>query len=92
VQYLLINKWLLYAVIVILGWLMTSNIRFMALKFRDLSLKNNGITYLLLGLSVVAVILLKWLAVPVIFILYILLSFFVKKPAEVQRETLDVTV
>jgi len=57
---------------------MISKLPLMALKFRDLSIKNNLPKLILLLLSIVAVIALKWLAVPVIFILYIVLSLAFK--------------
>jgi CDP-diacylglycerol--serine O-phosphatidyltransferase len=93
----LINQWLLYAVIIILSWLMVSNYRFMAMKFKDWSFANNKLKYILAILSVIAIITLQWLAVPVIFILYVLLSFFSKEPAHsiVARpsgDTKDITV
>lgn len=96
IQQLFINVWLLYAVILIVSFLMVSNVPFMALKFTDYSLKNNWIKYLLLLLSVICIITLQWLAVPVIFVLYILFSLFAKEPppmvADTNRATLDVTV
>lgn len=76
----LINQWLLYAVIIILSWLMVSNYRFMAMKFKDWSFANNKLKYILAILSVIAIITLQWLAVPVIFLLYVILSFFSKEP------------
>lgn len=76
---ILLNKWVLYAVIVLLSWLMVSNLRIMALKFPDFTIKNNLPKIVLLVISIIAIVLLKWLAVPVIFILYILLSLFLKK-------------
>ena len=45
-----------------------------ALKFKDLSLKNNRPKIILLVIGAVAALFLKWLAVPVIFIAYIILS------------------
>jgi CDP-diacylglycerol--serine O-phosphatidyltransferase len=96
IQQLFINVWLLYAVILIVSFLMVSNLPFMALKFTDYSLKNNWIKYLLLLLSVICILTLHWLAVPVIFVLYILFSLFAKEPppmvADTNRATLDVTV
>jgi len=74
----LINKWTLYIIILVLSGLMISKLPLMALKFRDLSIKNNLPKLILLLLSIVAVIALKWLAVPVIFILYIVLSLAFK--------------
>ena len=77
-QYL-INKYVLYAVIVTTSWLMVSNLPLMALKFNDYSIKNNLPKYILLGIGLVATLLLKWLAVPIIFIAYIILSLATNK-------------
>lgn len=73
-QNLLLNKWFLYAVIAALSWLMVSSLPLMALKFKDFSLKNNLPKYLLLLVAVVALVVLKWLAIPVIVLAYVLLS------------------
>jgi len=75
----LLNKWVLYGIILLLSYLMVSNLPLMALKFKDYSIRNNLPKLVLLGLSAIAVLLLKWLAVPVIFILYILLSLLTAK-------------
>ncbi|MGB4883859.1 MAG: CDP-alcohol phosphatidyltransferase, partial [Ferruginibacter sp.] len=75
---ILLNKWVLYAVVVLVSWLMVSNLRIMALKFPDFTIKNNWPKIVLLLISLVAILLLKWLAVPLIFIVYILLSLFFK--------------
>jgi CDP-diacylglycerol--serine O-phosphatidyltransferase len=91
-----INKWLLYGIILILSFLMLSNMSFMAMKFTDFSLKSNGVKYALIGLSLIAIIVLKWLAVPVIFILYLVLSQFSKAPVHSPsyevKESTDITV
>lgn len=50
---LFLNKWLWYVVIALLCWLMLSNISFMALKFRDTSVKNNLPKVLLLVISII---------------------------------------
>jgi CDP-diacylglycerol--serine O-phosphatidyltransferase len=75
---ILLNKWFLYAYILVISWLMVSKLPLMALKFKDLSVKNNLPKYLLVGFSVLAAIFLHWLAVPVIFIAYIILSLAFK--------------
>jgi CDP-diacylglycerol---serine O-phosphatidyltransferase len=75
---LFLNKWILYLVIIVLSYLMVSNLPIMALKFKDLSLQNNLPKIILLIAAIVAVIFLKWLAVPVIFIFYIVLSLAFK--------------
>lgn len=100
IQQLFINKWFLYGVIVLVGYLMVSNLPLMALKFKDFSFRNNGGRFILAALSVVIVIVLAlmkkiWLAWPVIFILYVLLSLFYKESDVVKasnQQTLDVTV
>ena len=75
---ILLNKWFLYAYIVVISWLMISRLPLMALKFKDLSVKNNLPKYILVAFSVLAAIFLHWLAVPVIFIAYIILSLAFK--------------
>ena len=91
---LLINRWFLYAVILIASYLMLSNRKFMGLKFSDFSFKNNVVKYILLSLSLVVLIVLKWFAVPVIFVLYILMSVFYKEPTTLAgaKPKPDVTV
>jgi CDP-diacylglycerol--serine O-phosphatidyltransferase len=75
---LLLNKWFLYAITFLLSWLMVSNIPMMAMKFKNFSVKSNLPKLILLIIAVIAVIFLHWIAVPVIFIAYILLSLIYK--------------
>jgi CDP-diacylglycerol--serine O-phosphatidyltransferase len=99
-QTLFINKWFLYAVIFLVSWLMVSNLPLMALKFKDFSFKNNASKFTLAVLSIIVVIVLAvmksiWLAWPIIFILYIVLSLFNKNetvPGTAQKQTVDLTV
>ena len=74
-QFLFINPWFLYGVIALLSFLMLSNRRFMALKFRSFSFGSNRMNYLLLVIALACILLLKWMAVPVIFIVYLIFSF-----------------
>lgn len=71
---LLINKWFLYAVIIVVSYLMISNLRMMSLKFQDFTFKNNIPKIILLMVTIIAGLFLHWIAVPVVFIVYILLS------------------
>ena len=75
---ILINKWLWYGIILFLSWLMVSDIPMMAMKFKNMSVKDNLPKIILLVLSIIAALLLHWLAVPVIFITYIILSLIFK--------------
>ena len=95
-QYYFINVWLLYAVILIVSYLMISNHTFLAMKFTSYSFKTNRLTYMLLAACILAIIFLQWLAVPVIFILYIIVSLVAGKSNTVtlndEKEMVDVTV
>jgi CDP-diacylglycerol---serine O-phosphatidyltransferase len=71
---LLLNRWVLYAIIALLCYLMVADIPIMSLKFKDYTLRSNMMKLVLVVLAVAAAIALKWMAVPVIFILYIILS------------------
>lgn len=86
IQTLFINPWFLYAVIAVLSYQMLSPRTFMAIKFTDFSYKNNLLKYILLSVALVCVVALQWLAVPVIFILYLVLSFFSKTPGTVVED------
>ncbi|MBO9684150.1 MAG: CDP-alcohol phosphatidyltransferase family protein [Flavisolibacter sp.] len=99
-QQLFINKWFLYGVIVLVSYLMVSNLPLMALKFKDFSYRHNAGRFILIALSAAIIIVLAvtknlWLSWPVIFVLYVLLSLFYKDPVAVKtsnQQTLDVTV
>ncbi len=75
---ILLNKWFLYGLILILSWLMVSTLPLMALKFNDFTIKNNLPKIILLVIALVAAFLLQWLAGPVVFIAYIILSLLYK--------------
>lgn len=74
VQTLLLSKVFIITHIIGLSLLMVSNIPILSFKFRDYSIKNNLPKYLLLLIGVISVLFLGWLAVPVIFISYVLVS------------------
>lgn len=78
VKSILLNKWAMYAMVLIVSYLMVSNIPIMNFKFKDFSFKNNFPKYLVLFISITAIVLLKWLAIPVIFIAYVLVSLLFK--------------
>lgn len=75
---LLLNKWFLYAMVFVLSYLMVSTLPLMAMKFKDYSIKHNVPRYLLIIIAVLSIVLLKWLAVPVIVVAYVLLSLLFK--------------
>ncbi|HJU45321.1 MAG TPA: CDP-alcohol phosphatidyltransferase family protein [Chitinophagaceae bacterium] len=71
---ILLNKWVLYGITILVSWLMISKLPLLSLKFANLSVKSNVPKLVLLIIAVIAAILLKWLAVPVVFICYIIVS------------------
>jgi len=75
---LFLNKWFLYGLVLLLSYLMVSKLPLMALKFKDFSIKNNLPKYLLVLIAIAAILILKWLAVPVIVLAYVLLSLLLK--------------
>ena len=75
---LVTNKLFLYAFIFIVSGLMVSKLPLMALKFKNLSVKDNLSKFILIIFSLVAAVIFKWLAVPIIFIGYIILSLAFK--------------
>lgn len=76
---ILLNRWFLYGVIILLSWLMVSNLPMMALKFKDYSIKKNIPKLILMAVAVIAALVFHWLAVPVVFICYIILSLLFKQ-------------
>jgi CDP-diacylglycerol--serine O-phosphatidyltransferase len=79
------NKWILYAFIVLMVVLMVSNLPIMGLKFTNFGVKDNWPKFLLIAIAIVAVLFLKWTAVPAIFIAYVLISLlFQNKTAAVK--------
>jgi CDP-diacylglycerol--serine O-phosphatidyltransferase len=74
VQQWLLNKWVLYIIIIFISYMMVSTLPLMSLKFRNYNVEQNWPKFLLLGMGLISILLLQWMAVPVIFIAYILLS------------------
>tara|TARA_R110002050_G_scaffold74772_4_gene160174 strand:+ start:80777 stop:81517 length:741 start_codon:yes stop_codon:yes gene_type:complete len=71
---IILNKWFLIVVTILSCYLLNSNIKLFALKFKDYSFKNNTTRYIFLLLCIVLLIVLQFAAIPLIIILYILMS------------------
>lgn len=77
---ILLNKWFLYLVIAICSYLLVSKIPMLNLKFEGKSFAANKSRYILVIVGLISAIFLQWLAVPIIFLIYIILSLvFLKK-------------
>ena len=81
VSNLLHNRWVLYAIIGILSWLMVSTLPLMSFKFKDYSVKNNWPKYFLIVLAIVLGLLFSWLAIPMVVLAYVVLSLLFKSKA-----------
>jgi CDP-diacylglycerol--serine O-phosphatidyltransferase len=78
VQFVIVNLWFLYTLIGVISWLMVSELPLLNLKFKTYSFADNKARYILLALSIPFILILGWLAVPTIFITYILVSLLFK--------------
>lgn len=68
------NPWFLIVLSCILSFLLISEIPFFALKFKNFGWKDNEIRYILLGLSLLLLITLHYIGIPLIIVIYFLLS------------------
>lgn len=79
INQILLNKWVLYGIIALVSWLMVSKLPLLALKFKEKTVATLMPFIILAVIVVAAAVFLKWLAVPLAFIAYILLSLLFKK-------------
>jgi CDP-diacylglycerol--serine O-phosphatidyltransferase len=75
---ILLNKWFLYFIILFLSALMVSRIPILSMKMSGKQDPQTFPRIMLLLLSLISVIFLHWLAVPVIFLFYIIISLAFK--------------
>ena len=78
IQSLLLNHWVLYAICLIVSWLMVSRIPLLNLKFKNFQFAENKARYSILIIAIISIPVLGWLSVPVIFFSYILVSLLLK--------------
>jgi len=76
---LLHSTWVLLVITIMSSYLLNANLPLFALKFKDYSFKNNAVKYIFLAISVLLIAILKVIAVPIIILLYILLSLITKR-------------
>lgn len=76
---ILINPWFWYGIIVVLSWLMVSKKPTFALKFTNISIKKLMPFIIIAVVAIVGAFMIKWLTVPVCFLLYVILSLFIKQ-------------
>jgi len=71
---IILNPWFLIALTLLSSYLLVSNIKLFALKFKDWGFKKNALRYIFIILCVVLLTVLQFAAIPVIILLYIGLS------------------
>jgi CDP-diacylglycerol--serine O-phosphatidyltransferase len=69
-----ISLGLVLTIVAVSSWLLVSPIPLIALKFKSFSWQGNSFRFLLIGLSLVAILVFGELAVSIVFVLYLLLS------------------
>ncbi len=75
---IILNPWFLVMMTVLSCYILNSSVNLFALKFKDWSFKTNAVRYVFIILSVIFIVLFKFLAIPLIIVFYILLSLFSK--------------
>lgn len=76
---LIVNKWVLYGTTLVLSVMMVADVPIMSLKFKDYSFKNNQPKLILVMAAVVLAIIFQWAAIPLIYLLYVVLSLLLRK-------------
>ncbi len=74
IKKLILNKYVLITITLIFSILMNAEIPLFSLKFKNFSFKNNSIEIAFLLVSIILLIVLKFVAIPAIILLYVLLS------------------
>lgn len=71
---LLINPWFLLGVVIVMSYLLIAEFPLFALKFKSFGWKGNEIRWIFLGLCLLMLATLKFLAIPLTIVLYVLMS------------------
>ncbi len=71
---LILNPWFLIGLTILSSYLLNSNIELFALKFKDWRFKGNALRYIFVLLSLVLLLTMKYLAIPMIVLLYVMSS------------------
>ena len=82
IEAIILNEWVLIGLTLMSCILLNAEISLFALKFKTWDFKSNAARYIFLVLCVLLLITLKFLAIPLIILLYIVLSLMWKSPIE----------
>jgi len=79
IKNLILNEWFLIGFTLMSCYLLNAEIELFALKFKSWEFNENKVRYLFLILALILIVVLKFLAIPCIIVLYVLLSLFFKE-------------
>lgn len=79
IESIIFNQWFLIALTICSAILLNAEIPLFALKFKTWDFKSNKLRYLFLAISLITIVILKFIAIPLIIILYIVLSLIFKE-------------
>ena len=72
------NVWVIIALILVLSFLLVSNLPMFSLKFKNLTWRDNKTCYIFLFLSLILLIIFWLAAIPLIIVLFVLMSLFLR--------------
>ena len=79
----LISPWFWYGLIIILSWLMVSKKPMLALKFSNINAKKFLPFIIIAVVGIVSAFFIQWLAVPLSFLVYVILSLLNKQSHDI---------
>jgi CDP-diacylglycerol--serine O-phosphatidyltransferase len=79
IESVILNKWFLIGITIIGSLLLNAELPLFALKFKTWDFKSNAVRYTFLILCAILLVLLKFMAIPIIILVYIILSLFWKE-------------
>lgn len=71
---LILNQWFLIILTILSAYLLNANIPLFALKFKNMSFKDNAMRYIFIIISLVLIITMKFMAIPLIILFYVVSS------------------
>ena len=82
------NKYVLIFIVILLNLFMNMNVKLFSLKLNNFTFSENKLVFLFLIISLVLILLLQFVAIPIIILLYILMSIifnYTEKSSEKKR-------
>lgn len=82
IKHLIYSPFFLVPLTIVMSLLLVSELPLFAMKFKNLKWHDNKIRFIFLGLSILLIIIFRFIAIPLIIFLYILLSLISRKKGE----------